>query len=76
MNTLFAYAYLWAFNFISKKKYNAHLDALFLEESNDEILLELEECSSDLNTSFIKLKRYFENEVSSFESNIFGKVLF
>ncbi len=76
MEVLFAYAYLWAFGFCSGQEYNVHLDEMFLNTPDDEVLLELEECWSNYKETFAKLKRYFEYEANSFDSLKFGKILF
>jgi len=73
---LFAYAYLWAWGFCPIQEYNNHLDKMFLKAPDDEVLLELEESSSDYKKTFARLKRYFDYETNSFDSVKFGKVLF
>lgn len=76
MEFLFAHAYLCLFGFYSMQEYNKYLDNKFLENPNDEILLELEECSSSCKDSFALLKRYFEYETNNFNYYLFGKTLF
>ncbi|HKM03042.1 MAG TPA: hypothetical protein VJZ04_00355 [Lachnospiraceae bacterium] len=56
MECLFAYAYLWAWGFCPIQEYNNHLDKMFLKAPDDEVLLELEESSSDYKKTFARLK--------------------
>ena len=76
LECLFAYSYLWAWGFCSIQEYNVHLDKLFSETPDDEICLALEGCSNNYKETFAHLKRYFEYEVDSFDSYIFGHALF
>lgn len=76
MEYLFAYSYLWAWGFCSMQEYNIHLDSMFSETPNDEVLLELEECSDNCKNTFARLKRFFEYETNTFDSDTFGKILF
>lgn len=76
MEILVAYAYLWAFGLCFKEQYNKYLDILFLSDFDDDILLELEECSDDYRNTFGRLKRYLEYEAVEFDVDLFGKSLF
>lgn len=76
MECLFAYSYLWTLGFCSMQEYNEYLDRVFLETPDDEVLLELEECSNNYKDTFARLKRYFEYEANSFDAYKFGKTLF
>lgn len=76
MEELYAYVYLWTFGFITCKEYNKYLDTLFVNETDNEILLELESCASDYRKSFAILNRYFEYEIQSFDISLFGRTLF
>lgn len=58
------------------QEYNLYLDSMFSEKPGDEVLVELEECSDNYNNTFVRLKRYFENEINTFDSDKFGKILF
>lgn len=76
MECLLAYAYLCGLGFCSAQEYRVHLDKMFLNTPDDELLLELEECSGNYKETFARLKRYFEYEANSFDDNKFGKILF
>lgn len=64
MERIFAYVYLWAFGFCSRREYNMHLDDMFTQNVNDELLLELEECSGSYKESslFAGLARAYDEE--------------
>lgn len=76
MESLFAYSYLWAYGFCSIQEYNEHLDILFSLIPDNVVLLELEGCSSNYKDSFARLKRYFDYEINTFNTDNFGQVLF
>lgn len=76
METLYAYAYLWVFGLSTKEAYNKRLDNLFLADSNDEMLLELEGCSDDRQNTLACLHRHFTYEAKEFDAVLFGKTLF
>ena len=48
---------------------------LFLKESNNDLLLDLESLT-DVKSSFMRIKRYFDYEAESFDISLFGKYLF
>ena len=75
MESLFAYSYLLAWGFCSLQEYNAYLDKMFLETPDNEVLLDLEECSNSYKDTFARLKRYFEYETDNFDKEQFGKTL-
>lgn len=70
---LLCYALLLKNNLIVTDKYNKKLDALFLENSKDSLLLELEFMSSDLHTSIQLLKEHFQKR--EIDKEAFGAVL-
>lgn len=76
MECLFAYSYLWAWGFFSAEEYNVLLDKMFSESPDKEVLLELEEYSSNYKDTFARLQRYFTYETNTFKSDKFGKTLF
>lgn len=49
---------------------------MFSEALGNEVLLELEECSDNYKNTFARLKRYFEYEANTFDTDKFGKFLF
>ena len=63
MELLFIYAYLWIFGFTSDKQYNDCLDRLFLKNEHNDILLELELCSNNPQTTLCKVNKYLEEEL-------------
>ncbi|MDE7364395.1 MAG: hypothetical protein K2N27_05845 [Ruminococcus sp.] len=76
MEKLYAYAYLWALDFVTEQQYNDYLDRLFLESPYNELLAELELCSGSYNKSFGVLYGYFLRTNAKFDINTFGKILF
>lgn len=76
MECLFAYSYLWVWGFFSAEEYNAALDKMFSEAPDKELLLELEECSSQYKDTFARLQSHFAHETNTFNSDKFGKTLF
>lgn len=75
MYKLFVYAYLWKLNLSDGQAYMDFLDKLFLNDSNNDVLLELELCT-DVDKSFLRIKRYFDYEIDYFDTDLFGKTLF
>jgi len=61
MESLYAEFLLWSLNVHTGERYRASLNSLFLRcESQSEILLELEECSSDIRKTASCFRRYWE----------------
>ncbi|MGN0591416.1 hypothetical protein, partial [Ruminococcus sp.] len=56
---LFVYSYLWKLDFDNGEKYNDYLDILFLNETSNDLLLELE-ILTDSESAFMRIKRYVE----------------
>ena len=75
MEKLLVYAYLWRLSLNDGQEYNDHLDMLFLKESDNYLLLELE-FLTDAELALMRLKRYFDFETESFDAILFGKSLF
>lgn len=75
MEKLLVYSYLWRLSLNDGQKYNNYLDMLFLNESDNYLLLELE-FLTDAESAFIRLKRYFDYETESFDTILFGKTMF
>lgn len=73
MEKLVALCYLWAFGFGSKEEYCVELDRLFLENPDDDFLLELEGLDNDSAAALIKLSPLAEG---SLNVDVFGKELF
>lgn len=76
MEKLYAEFLLWKHGFHPGEKYEKLLNKMFLSDSNNDFLLELEECSTDtLNTSehFLRYWTYKHHEL---DTNVFGKYLF
>ena len=75
MENLICKSLLWKMGFANGEDYNTTLDKMFLENSNNDLLLELESCSSDCNTTFDILQRYWKYECEDFSVDNFGKCL-
>lgn len=76
MEKLYAYAYLWALDFVTEQQYNDYLDRLFLESSYNELLAELELCSGSYNKSLGVFHGYLLRTNEKFDISTFGKFLF
>ena len=76
MEELYAELLLWYIGFHSSDRYNYLLDKKFLNDSKNEILLDLEGYSSTLLDSMGRFKRYWDYECSEFDKDAFGKQLF
>lgn len=75
MENLYAEFLLWYHGFTTKETYEALLNESFLNSTNN-ILLELEEISSDLLDTRGRFMRYWDYECPTFDSDTFGKRLF
>ena len=75
MENLICKSLLWKMGFANAEDYNTTLDKMFLENSNNDLLLKLESCSSDCNTTFDILQRYWKYECEDFSVDNFGKCL-
>lgn len=75
MEKLLVYAYFWWLNLNEGKEYNNYLDTLFLDDSNNDLLLDLE-LLTDAQSSFMRIKRYFDYEAKKFDIILFGRTLF
>ena len=75
MENLYAEFLLWYHGFTTNEAYEALLNESFLNGTNN-ILLELEEVSSDLLNTLGRFMRYWDYECLTFDSDIFGKRLF
>lgn len=72
MENLAALCCLWIYGFVTEKDYLAELDRLFLENPDDDFLLELENLGGDYAAAWARLRSLLPT------ANIdkFGKVLF
>ena len=75
MEKLLVYAYLWRLELSEEEKYNNYLDLMFLNEPDNDLLLDLE-LLTDVEASIMRLNRYFGYEIKSFDIILFGKFLF
>ncbi len=75
MEKLVALCVLWACGFGGKKEYLAELDGLFLENPEDDLLLELECLGGDLKSAFSRLYTLIETS-ADVDVDKFGKELF
>lgn len=71
---LTALCMLWAFGLGSKEDYCAVLDELFLENPEDDFLLELEDCTRDAAASLARLSPLMSS--GEFDVDAFGRELF
>ena len=76
MEELYAELLLWYIGFHTSDRYRSLLDEKFLQDSENEIYLELEECSSSLLDSMGRFKRYWDYECSEIDKGVFGQELF
>lgn len=72
MEKLVALCYVWAFGLGTKEDYFKELDRLFLENSEDDLLLELEGLGNDPAAAWARLGRLADR----ININLFGKELF
>ncbi len=76
MEELYAELLLWYIGFYASDRYEALLDEKFLNDSENELYLALERCSSNLLNSMERFKRYWEYEAPAFDHDLFGRRLF
>ena len=75
MEKLICKSLLWKMELSNGEDYNTTLDKMFLENSNNDLFLELESCSSDSDAAFDILQRYWKYECGDFSVDDFGKCL-
>ena len=75
MERLICKSLLWKIGFTNGEDYNKTLDKIFLENSDNNLFLELESCSSSCDTTFDILKRFWKYECKAFSVDTFGKYL-
>ena len=63
-------------NIVTQEEYSDYLDTLFLGDSKNELLLELEFASNDLAKTFAVIKEALYKRKKTLEYNVFGRVLF
>lgn len=76
IESLLAYIYLWASGFCSEQEYNNYLHKLFLKNSDNNLLLTLEECSDNYKRTINLINSCFENKTLVFDIKDFGNALF
>ena len=76
MEELYAECLLWFHGFNTNEAYQSLLNEYFLNNEQSSILLELEECSSNLLNTRGRFMRYWNYECSDFNPDAFGKRLF
>ena len=67
---------LWFVGFFSGERYNSLLDEKFLKKPENDLYLELEECSANLLDTLGRFKRHWDYECSDFNRELFGRRLF
>ena len=75
MERLICKSLLWKTGLTTGKDYNKKLDEMFLANSDNDMLLELESCSSDCDATFDVLQRFWKYEYNDFSVDTFGKYL-
>ena len=75
MERLICKSLLWKIGLTTGEEYHKTLDEMFLATSDKDILLDLESCSSDCETTFDILQRYWKYECNDFSVVTFGKCL-
>lgn len=76
MEKLYAEFLLWVHRFHSGERYEELLDEMFLSDLNNEFLLELEECSTNLLDTTGRFMHYWTYEHHELDVPMFGKYLF
>ena len=76
MEKLYAEFLLWFHGFDSSERYETLLNEDFLNNPNKDILLELEECSSNMVDARECFVHYWSYECPFLNPDIFGKALF
>lgn len=75
LEKLLVYAMLLNIELVASQKYNEYLDTLFLENETNDLLLELEYCSSNPMKSLQLIQAFSQNNDSVFNYNTFGEIL-
>ena len=75
MESLICKSLLWKIGLSTEEDYNAKLDVMFLKEPENDLLLELESCSSDCVTTFGILQRYWKYDYKDLSVEEFGRCL-
>ena len=75
MERLICKSLLWKIGFTNGDDYNKTLDEMFIANSDSDMLLELESCSSDCDTTFDVLQRYWKYGCNNFSNDVFGKCI-
>lgn len=76
MDRLYAEFLLWFHGFHSGEQYEALLNECFLNEPDNDTLLELEECSWSLLNTSARFMRYWTYEGGELNPEAFGRTLF
>ena len=76
MEKLYAEFLLWINELNTNEKYESLLHEYFLSAPNDKVLLELEECSSDIRRTNAIFENFWDSEHKIFDVDIFGRSLF
>ena len=76
MEELYAELLLWYIGFHTSDRYRSLLDEKFLNDSENDIYLDLEECSAVLLDSMGRFKQYWDYQCSEFDKDVFGTQLF
>jgi len=75
MEELMAYAYLYREGLMSGEEWREKLDQLFLENPEDDLLLELEWESRSVKETTARVWSYWGAHASEFSADTFGRIL-
>ena len=75
MEKLICESLLWKVGLSSGDTYNQVLHEIFMHKPDCSLLLELEYCSFDCDTTFDLLQRHMKYDSVTFDNEIFGKYL-
>ena len=70
------FSLLWLNELSTNEKYESMLHKYFINASNDKVLLELEECSSDIRKTNAILENYWDSAHMILDDDVLGDHLF
>ena len=73
---IYAFILLLQADIVTKEEYNDYLDLLFLEDSENELLIDLEFASNDLSETLTIINEVFYKQDALLKYDVFGSVLF
>lgn len=76
IESILAYIILWEGELVSFEEYSEYLDFLFMKDETDDLLVELEFCSDNIEAVKNNINEYIWQNNIKLNYNIFGTVLF